>query len=346
MKISFFCIATEPFKNKYPIIESIKSILPIADEVVVIFGREEKSSYKDIKKLGNKVKIYQTNLWPIDWSYDVMTYHFDFGLKKCTGDFCVKFDIDYIFKYRSEDTLKKIFSKNIDKYHKIYLPKYNYLDKNHWMVYPKGIYCINKKLILKDHNGDEDAFFVGNRNYVNELIVQGKITEWVYPGGDIKVFNYDCTFMNSDLFYDKQYRWYNAYYKKWGNLKYFGLTLEILNDKDKLIKFAIERTKERIEYAAKNGKIYFDNLKFNPAQIRGKLRKIGKNEYGHNFFGLIKLSNILYNKVKVDELGLIKKYYEKISEEKAEFKEEELQKIIDKNVDKNKMIRISKFCRI
>ena len=59
-----------------------------------------------------------------------------------------------------------------------------------------------------------------------------------------------------------------------------------------------------------------------------------------------KLSNILYNKVKVDELGLIKKYFEKISEEKVEFKEEELQKIIDKNVDKNKMIRISKFCRI
>lgn len=341
MFISFFCIATEPLKNKYPILESIKSILPLADEIVVILGRDEEESARRIRDLDKKVKIYKTDLWPIDWSYDVMTYHFDYGLKKCQGDFCVKFDIDYIFKYEDGFKLDKVLKED---YHKIYLPKYNYLDRNHWMIFKKGIYCINKKLILKEHNGDMDSFFVGNRNYVNELIIQGEMREHIYGGNDIKVFNYDCSFMDKNLFYEKQYRWYNAYYKKWGNLNHFGLTLEILNDEDKLIKFVIDRTRDRIFHAIKNGTIYFDTFKYNPALIRGKLRGIKRDEYGYNYFGIINLREILYE--KIDEKKLkenmerIKRFYGKM-EEKYDFmgkKEIDMDKL-----KKMKEISISKF---
>jgi len=337
MFISFFCIATEPYKNKYPIIESIKSVLPVADEVVVIFGRGEKSSEREVKLLSEKVKVYRTDLWPVDWSYDVMTYHFDFGLKKCKGDFCVKFDIDYIFKFRNDDILRKLFEKNKEKYHKIYLPKYNYLDKNHWMIYPKGIYCINKNLILKENNGDEDAFYVGNRNYVNELIVDGNIEEFVYEGNEIKVFNYDCSFMTYDLFYEKHFRWYNAYYKKWGNLNHFGLTVDILNDKEKLVNFVVERTKERIDYAIKTGKVHFDNFLFNPSHIRGKLRGLKKEQYGYNFFGKIKIAKILYEDVLLNDTNnsRIKFFLEKLVGEK----------INDVKISDD-YLKISKFCII
>jgi len=350
MRISFFCIATEPLKNKYPIFESVKSVLPLADEVVIVLGREEKKSEKMLMKLGDKIKIYKTNLWPIDWVYDVMTYHFDYALKKCTGDFCVKFDIDYIFKYKEDHVLRELFKRN-DKFHKIYLPKYNYLDKCHWMIFKRGIYCINKKLILKDHHGDEDAYFVGNKNYVNELIIEGKMKEFIYEGDLIKVFNYDCSFMDKDLFYEKHYRWYNAYYKKWGNLDHFGLTIDILKNKDKLLNFVIERTKDRIEYAAKNGNIYFDSFKYNPPLIRGRLRQMESNEYGFNYFGMLKISNILYDKLSNDKKILeqnknrIRKYFSKLEGDYEFLNEKDNEKMVDilsKNL-KDNYLKISKF---
>ena len=350
MFISFFCIATEPFKNRYPIIESIKSILPLADEVIVVLGREEKSSTKVIKQIDPKVKVYRTNLWPVDWAYDVMTYHFDFGFKKCRGDFCVKFDIDYVFKYRDEFRLNDLFKKK-DNYHKIYLPKYNYVDKNHWMIFKRGIYCINKKLILKEHNNDEDSFFIGNKNYVNELIIQTKMREYVYDGPDIKVFNYDCSFMDKGLFYEKQFRWYNAYYKKWGNLNHFGLTNEVLNNEDKLIQFTIERTRDRIEYAGKHGLIYFDCFKYNPPLIRFKLRQMTYKDYGFNFFGLFKLSNIIYEKIPNDKRILkdniekIRKHFNKLEGEYDFLRENDKNKMVDvlmANLE-DKYLKISKF---
>ncbi len=350
MLISFFCIATEPFKNKYPIIESIKSILPLADEVVVVLGRNEKESEKEIRKLGEKIKIYKTHLWPKDWIYDIMTYHFDYALKKCTGDFCVKFDIDYVFKYDDEKILREIFTNN-QKYHKIYLPKYNYLDNLHWMIYKKGIYCINRKLILEENENDMDRFYVGNKNYVNELIIDGKMREYIYEGKDIKVFNYDCSFMDKNLFIEKHYRWYNAYYKKWGNLDHFGLKPETLKNKEKLLKFVIDRTKDRIEYAAKNGNIYFDSFKFNPNLIRGKLRELKEGDYGYNFFDMIKLSSILYDKLPNDKKILlenknkIRKYFSKL-EGDFEFLSEKdntrMIEILNENLNE-KFLKISKF---
>jgi len=350
MFISFFCIATEPFKNKYPIIESIKSILPLADEVIVVLGRDEKSSTKEIKKISEKVKVFKTDLWPIDWTYDVMTYHFDYAFKKCRGDFCVKFDIDYVFKYPDGFRLNDLFKKK-NSYHKIYLPKYNYIDKNHWMIYKRGIYCINKKLILKEHHNDDDLFFIGNKNYVNELIIETKMREFVYDGKDIKVFNYDCSFMDKDLFYEKQFRWYNAYYKKWGNLNHFGLTQEILKNKEKLISYTIERIKDRIEYAGKHGMIYFDSFKYNPALIRLKLRQMNYKNYGFNFFGMLKLSNIIYDKIPNEKKLLrnnvdkIRKYFNKLEDNYDFLKEEKSDVMVEmlmRNL-KDKYLKISKF---
>ena len=56
MSISF-CIATEPVKNMYPIKESINSILPLADEIIIVFGREEEETSKYFKNLDKKIKI-------------------------------------------------------------------------------------------------------------------------------------------------------------------------------------------------------------------------------------------------------------------------------------------------
>lgn len=350
MKISFFCIATEPLKNKYPVEESIRSVLPLCDEVVVVLGRTEKASEKILRNLSKKIRIFYTSLWPIDWSYDVMTYHFDYALKKCTGDYCVKFDIDYVFDYNTPDILRNILEKN-SKYHKLTFRKYNYIDRNHWMILDRGPYVVNTKLLMEE-SGDRDSFYIGNKNYMNELIMEGKMNEKIYGGDDLRVFNYDCTFMDFKLFYEKHYRWYNAYFKKWGNLDHFGMKRKFLENREQFVDFIIKRTRERIVYSIKKKRIYFDNKNFNPELIRDRLGGIKREMYGYNFFGKINLNKLLYNTYKVDKIkdnyNLIKNYLVILNNNEDFLKGCNKENIINglkKCYKKKKWVKITKFIK-
>ena len=105
MLISSYFIVTEPEKMGFPYMECMESALSFSDELVVVCGREEKQSEDKIRALGEKVKIINTNAWPIDWEYYVMRNHLQIGLDACSGDFALKIDADHIFN--------KKFSKRI-----------------------------------------------------------------------------------------------------------------------------------------------------------------------------------------------------------------------------------------
>jgi len=289
MIISFFCIATEPIKNMYPIKESINSILPLADEIIIVFGREEEGTSKYFKNLDKKIKIYNTNKWPIDWSYDVMTYHFDYALKQCTGDICIKIDIDFIFKAYTQKQItnfKNLINNQRDLNHIIYIPRYNYYPNNKFILFKKGTYAINKYLLDKENK----KYFIGRKNYGNIIIIENEYSEIVLENIDLSFINYDCIFMNKEKLINKQYYWFNAYLKFFGNLSRFNIDEKILNNKDEIIKFVTNRVKERIKWAQKKtlkGGDYFFNydFNFNPEVIREKLIKLDKDQYGYNYFG-------------------------------------------------------------
>lgn len=61
MKISGFTIVKDALINDYPIIESIKSILPIVDEMIVLIGNCNDETEKLIKSINNiKIKVYHS----------------------------------------------------------------------------------------------------------------------------------------------------------------------------------------------------------------------------------------------------------------------------------------------
>lgn len=61
MKITGFTIARNVVKFDYPIIESIKSILPICDEYIVLVGNSEDDTLSLIKSINDKkIKIYES----------------------------------------------------------------------------------------------------------------------------------------------------------------------------------------------------------------------------------------------------------------------------------------------
>tara|TARA_B100000674_G_C37943972_1_gene963971 strand:- start:162 stop:1049 length:888 start_codon:yes stop_codon:yes gene_type:complete len=282
-KISFFCVATEPLKNRYPIKESIHSILPLADEVIVIFGRREEETEKYLLNLNKKIKLINTDKWNIDWSYDIMTYHFDFALKQCSGDICIKFDIDHIYRQTDINFINEfrngLFSM-INKYHIFYIPKYNYLPNNKFLMFENGTYCINSYLLKKEGK----KFNIGREKYVNTIIIEGDKKIYVIKDERYGFVNYDCTFMTKELFIEKQYRWYMAYYKLFGDLERFNITFDILNDHEKILKFVTDRVFNRIKWAKKKNVFYEFKYNYNPNIIREKIGNLNENHYGYNYF--------------------------------------------------------------
>jgi hypothetical protein len=61
MKISGFTIIRNAILNDYPVVESITSILPVVDEMIVLTGDSEDNTEDLIKNINNpKIKIYQS----------------------------------------------------------------------------------------------------------------------------------------------------------------------------------------------------------------------------------------------------------------------------------------------
>ena len=61
MKVSGFTIVRNGVKFDYPFIESIKSILPIVDEMVVAVGNSEDNTLEKVKEINSpKIKIIET----------------------------------------------------------------------------------------------------------------------------------------------------------------------------------------------------------------------------------------------------------------------------------------------
>lgn len=63
MKVSGFTIVRNALKFDYPIVESIKSILPICDEYIVLVGQSDDETLSLIQSINdNKIKIYNS-IW-------------------------------------------------------------------------------------------------------------------------------------------------------------------------------------------------------------------------------------------------------------------------------------------
>ena len=88
MKVSGFTFCRNVIKFDYPIVESIKSVLPIVDEYIVNVGNSEDDTVELIKSIGDpKVKIIES-VWDESVKKDGLIYsiQINIALDHCTGD--------------------------------------------------------------------------------------------------------------------------------------------------------------------------------------------------------------------------------------------------------------------
>lgn len=108
MKVSGFTFVRNAIKFDYPVIESIRSIMPICDEVVVAVGNSEDGTLDLIKSIGSpKIKIIET-IW-------------DDSLRE--GGYVLAVETDKAFAAISPDADWAIYVQADEVFHEKELPK-------------------------------------------------------------------------------------------------------------------------------------------------------------------------------------------------------------------------------
>ena len=266
MTISTYFIVTEPEKMGFPYIQSIASVLPFSDEVIVVCGRKEESSEGRIRALSSKIKVINTDAWPEDWHYDDMKTHLQVGLDACTKDWALKLDVDSLFRTDQADNIKAIFEENNDR-DRINFGRINFFCKDQFKI---------------------------NRNHVlfalNKAVIQGTITI-VNDGGShqpcydnatrakqvsetlLLPINYDNTFMTREQISTKWIYWFRAFNKKFKKDMPFAL-----GEHSKALQ-------HYISYMAKKkiGSQEWPN--FHPVSMTEAIVNLDSDQWGYDNFG-------------------------------------------------------------
>jgi len=114
VKISGFTITRNAIEFNYPVVESIKSILPICDEFIVNIGDSQDKTLELIQSIRDpKIKINQ-NKWDFSEGKTVLSRQTNIALSECKGDWAFYLQSDEVIHEKDLPILKKIMSKYLN----------------------------------------------------------------------------------------------------------------------------------------------------------------------------------------------------------------------------------------
>jgi hypothetical protein len=118
VKVSGFTIVRNAIKLDFPVEASIRSILPICDEVVVNVGRSEDETLDLVRSIGDpKIRIVQTE-WDMTQRNTVLGLETHRAMRACTHPWGVYIQADEVLHERSAEELAAAI-QNSDGDHRI-----------------------------------------------------------------------------------------------------------------------------------------------------------------------------------------------------------------------------------
>ena len=100
MTISGFTIVRNAVQYRYPVLESIRSILPICDEFIVNVGDSEDDTLGLIRSIKDpRIRIIQ-NAWDFSQGKEVLSFQTNLALKECRGDWAFYLQSDEVVHER------------------------------------------------------------------------------------------------------------------------------------------------------------------------------------------------------------------------------------------------------
>jgi len=260
---------SEPGKLCYPYLESVKSFMPLCDEIIVVFNylKEDDEALEKLKSLGDKVKViyglfdYERFGWA---SQGIMRTN---GYYACNGDIVIMFDADGILHENDVEKAKQVFD---DIYNKQIA--YGFFMK-HRIFKPDILIrqCKHSGWFNKSILGNNFNFYGMGGNYAPnwEMLPKEQIRGQQL---DLWVWGYERCFDTKEVFKHK--------------LKMRRIMEGSVNkvpDEKEYIKNYLDEVQKRI-----SGDKRFAQIEDHPKIIQDKLRNITKDQFGYDLFGGLK----------------------------------------------------------
>jgi glycosyltransferase involved in cell wall biosynthesis len=115
MKVSGFTFCRNAVRYDYPVVESIRSILPIVDEFIVNVGRCDDGTLELIKSIGDhKIRIVES-VWDEQLKKDGLIYsqQTNIALSRCTGDWALYLQADEVIHERDFETILRSLRREV-----------------------------------------------------------------------------------------------------------------------------------------------------------------------------------------------------------------------------------------
>jgi hypothetical protein len=191
MKVSGFTFCRNAVKYDYPILESIRSVLPLCDEFIVNVGRCEDGTLELIQSIRDpKIKIVES-VWDDSLRKDGLIYsqQTNIALASCTGDWAFYIQADEvvheddlpIIRRSMQDHLRNPVVKGL-------LFRYLHFVADYWSTNP---WFYHKAVRIIRNNGEVESCgdAVGFHVKTTQQYLQSGPKEWLpYSGG--RIFHY------------------------------------------------------------------------------------------------------------------------------------------------------------
>lgn len=155
MKISGFTFIRNAVNYDFPIVESIRSILPLVDELVIALGDSDDNTTEIVTGIqSDKIKIIHTQWDSRKYNQRCMIYanQTDIAMQACTGDWCVYIQGDEVLHENAIPIIRNACEKYLDdkrvdgfllRYVHLYGDYEHYITARHF-GYPKEIRVVRR----------------------------------------------------------------------------------------------------------------------------------------------------------------------------------------------------------
>ena len=117
MQVSGFSVVRNAIRYDYPFLESLRSLLPLVDELVVAVGDCDDGTVEALADLDSpKLKLIHTTWDPAVRSGGlIISQQTNIALDACQGDWCFYLQADEVLHENDLDRLDRAMRKNIDR---------------------------------------------------------------------------------------------------------------------------------------------------------------------------------------------------------------------------------------
>lgn len=154
MKISGFTFIRNGVTLGYPFVPSIRSLLPLCDEIIVNVPRSTDATLAQVKAIGDpKIRIIESAWDEKEKLGDpIMRRHTDLALAECTGDWCVYIQGDEVLHEDSIPAMRDCMARELNNPKvQALLVNYTHFYGSFWTeVYSLGWYYQEVRVVRRD----------------------------------------------------------------------------------------------------------------------------------------------------------------------------------------------------